>query len=114
MFTPFYIVQLPEASSRYTSNITCIYLEESYYEGHSYIILQGCSGLLTGRKNQPIRGICTNQDSPFTISNLYLTIHDTVPGQYYFDCHLLDGSTISRELVVCKLCLCKGTAICML
>ena len=68
-----------------------------------YIIeLRECPGLLTARKNQPINGICTNQDSPLEIGHLYLTYRDMLPGKYYFDCHLLDGSTITREILVGK------------
>ena len=68
----------------------------------SIIELRECPGLLTARKNQPINGICTNQDSPLEFGHLYLTYRDMLPGKYYFDCHLLDGSTITRELLVGK------------
>ena len=68
-----------------------------------YIIeLRECPGLLTMRKTQQINGICTNQNSPLEIGHLYLTYKDIAFGKYYFDCHLLDGSTITRELLVGK------------
>jgi len=110
-----------EVSSRYHSYTVCIELNkyrgvlrpyisfpghELYFKWNSNIdILEliECPGLLTARRNQHTTGICTNQNSPLEASNLYLTFKKMVPGRYYFDCHLLDGSTVTREVVICKL-----------
>ena len=117
----FCVVLLPEVSSTYS---ICLFIEQ-YYEVRAkkllkyaqintqgvygivlsevYIIeLRECPGLLTMRKTQQINGICTNQNSPLEIGHLYLTYKDIAFGKYYFDCHLLDGSTITRELLVGK------------
>jgi len=106
-----YIVPMPEVSSRLTSNVVCIDLDQKTTD---YLMLPWCEwfGVVMGRRNQSTTGVCTTQyHNSDTATAIVLDTKVITPGRHYFDCHLMDRNVQTVEVILCK-CLLMFSTIC--
>ena len=97
-----YIVPMPEVSSRLTSNVVCIDLDQKTTD---YLMLPWCEwfGVVMGRRNQSTTGVCTTQyHNSDTATAIVLDTKVITPGRHYFDCHLMDRNVQTVEVILCK------------
>ena len=93
---------MPEVSSTLTSNVVCIDLDQKTTD---YLMLPWCElfGVVMGRRNQSTTGVCTTQhDNSDSATAIVLDTKVITPGRLYFDCHHMDGSIQTVEVILCK------------